>query len=76
MMNYNRYRSPQQYYIKPDVPVVYVPAVHLNSFRVVDIASAAGLPHAGDARKDGVVFFDVFSVSGNFGLYNRSWPYQ
>ncbi len=40
----------------------------MDSFGVVDVAAAAGLPHAGDAGEDGVVFFDVFVVAFDFFL--------
>ena len=43
MAQYHRHGSPQQYHIQPDAPVVDVPAVHLDSFGIVYIASAAGI---------------------------------
>lgn len=76
MAQYHRHGSPQQYHIQPDAPVVDVPAVHLDSFGIVYIASAAGLPHAGDAGKNGIVFFNVFVVSFHFRLHDRPWPYE
>lgn len=45
-----------------------VPAVHLHSFGIVYIASAAGLPHAGNPRKDGVVLLDIFPIPRDFFL--------
>lgn len=45
-----------------------IPAVHLHSFGIVDIAAAAGLPHAGDAGEDGVVLFDIFPIPRDFFL--------
>lgn len=68
MAQYHRHGSPQQYHIQPDAPVVDVPAVHLDSFGIVYITPAAGLPHAGDAGEDGVVLFDIFPIPRNFLL--------
>lgn len=68
MAQYHRNSPPQQYHIQPDAPVMDVPAVHLYALGVVDITSSAGLPHAGDARKDGVVLFDIFPIPRNFLL--------
>lgn len=68
MAQYHRHGSPQQYHIQPDAPVVDVPAVHLDSFRVVDITSSAGLPHTGDAGEDGVVVLDIFPIPRDFLL--------
>lgn len=68
MAQYHRHGSPQQYHIQPDAPVVDVPAVHLDSFRVVDITSSAGLPHTGDAGEDGVVLLDIFPIPRDFFL--------
>lgn len=53
-----------------------IPAVHLHALGVVDIAAAAGLPHAGDAGEDGVVLFDIFPISWHFCLYDRTGPYE
>lgn len=53
-----------------------VPAVHLDSFGIVYIASAAGLPHAGDTGKDGIIFFNEFVVSFHFLLHNRPGSYE
>ena len=53
-----------------------VPAVHLDPFRIVDIAAAAGLPHAGDTGKDGVVFFDIFPISWHLCLYDRPGSHE
>lgn len=64
----NRNGTPKEHEIQPDAPVMHVPAVHLNSFGIVYIASSAGLPHAGDARKDGVVLFDIFPIPRDFFL--------
>lgn len=76
MAQYHRHGSPQQYHIQPDAPVVDVPAVHLDSFGIVYIASPAGLPHAGDAGKDGIVFFNEFIISFHFRLHNRPGAYE
>ena len=76
MAQYHRHGSPQQYHIQPDAPVVDVPAVHLDSFGIVYIASAAGLPHAGDAGKDGIVFFNELVISFHFRLHDRPGAYE
>ena len=76
MFYYHRHGSPQQYHIQPDTPVVDVPAVHLDSFGIVYITPAAGLPHAGDAGKDGIVFFNEFIISFHFRLHNRPGSYE
>lgn len=68
MAQYHRHGSPQQYHIQPDTPVVNVPAVHLDSFGIVYITPAAGLPHAGDAGEDGVVLLDIFPIPWDFFL--------
>lgn len=64
----NRNGTPKEHEIQPDAPVMDVPAVHLDSFGIVYITSAAGLPHAGDAGKDGVVLFDIFPIPRDFFL--------
>lgn len=76
MLYYHCHGSPQQYHIQPHAPVMDIPAVHLHSFGIVDIAAAAGLPHAGDAGEDGVVLFDIFPISWHFCLYDRTGPYE
>lgn len=68
MAEYNRNGTPEEHEIQPDAPVMHVPAVHLYSFGVVDIASSAGLPHAGDAGEDGVVLLDISPIPRNFLL--------
>ena len=68
MAEYNRNGTPEEHEIQPDAPVMHVPAVHLYSFGVVDIASSAGLPHAGDAGEDGVVLFDISPIPRDFLL--------
>lgn len=60
--------APKEHEIQPDAPVMHVPAVHLYSFGVVDIASSAGLPHAGDAGENGVVLLDISPIPRNFLL--------
>lgn len=45
-----------------------VPAIHLHALGIVDIASSAGLPHAGDAGENGVVLFDIFPIPRDFLL--------
>lgn len=73
MAQYHRHGSPQQYHIQPDAPVVDIPAVHLDSFWIVYIASSAGLPHAGDAGEDGVVLFDISPIPRDFFLNDGAW---
>lgn len=76
MVNNNTHRPPQQHQIQPYIPVMYIPAVHLDSFGVVDIAAAAGLPHARNTWEDGVVFFDVLAVPRNLRLHDRPGSYE
>lgn len=68
MAEYNRNGAPEEHEIQPYAPVMDVPAVHLDSFGIVYIASAAGLPHAGDAGEDGVVLLDIFPIPRDFFL--------
>lgn len=76
MAQYHCHSSPQKHHIQPYGPVVDIPAVHLDSFRIVNIAAAAGLPHTGDAGKDGVVFFDIFPISWHLCLYDRPGSHE
>lgn len=76
MAQYDCHGSPKQHHIQPYGPVVDVPAIHLDSFGIVYITSAAGLPHAGDAGKDGIIFFNEFVISFHFRLHNRPWSYE
>lgn len=76
MAEYNRNGTPEEHEIQPDAPVMHVPAVHLYALGIVYIASAAGLPHAGDAGEDGVVLLDIFPISWHFCLYDRTGPYE
>lgn len=64
----DRNGAPEEHQIQPDAPVMDVPAVHLYALGVVDIASSAGLPHAGDAGEDGVVLLDIFPIPRDFFL--------
>lgn len=64
----NRNGAPEEHEIQPDAPVMDIPAVHLDSFGIVYIASAAGLPHAGDAGEDGVVLLDISPIPRDFLL--------
>ena len=64
----NRDSTPEKHEIQPDAPVMDVPAVHLDSFGIVYIASAAGLPHAGDAGEDGVILLDISPIPRDFLL--------
>ena len=74
MFQYDGNGAPDEYDVKPDVPVTNIPGVHLYPFVVGCIAAAAGLPHAGDARTDHVEVFDVFAVFRYFSLYDGAWP--
>lgn len=64
----NRNGAPEEHEIQPDAPVMHIPTIHLYALGVVDVAASAGLPHAGDAGKDGVVLFDIFSIPRDFFL--------
>lgn len=68
MAEYNRNGTPKEHEIQPDAPVMHVPAVHLYALGVVDVASSAGLPHAGDAGEDRVVLLDIFPIPRDFLL--------
>lgn len=69
----DRNGAPEEHEIQPDAPVMHVPAVHLYALGVVDIASSAGLPHAGDAGEDGVVLLDIFPIPRDFFLNDGAW---
>ena len=60
------YGAPEHDNVDPYAPVVDVPAVHVDALGVVDVAAAAGLPHAGDAGAYHVVVFDVVAIEMNF----------
>lgn len=64
----NRNGAPEKHEIQPDAPVMHVPAVHLYTLGIVDIASSAGLPHACDAGEDGVVLLDISPIPWDFLL--------
>lgn len=64
----NRNGAPEEHEIQPDAPVMHVPAVHLHALGIVYIASAAGLPHTGNAGEDGVVLLDIFPIPRDFFL--------
>ena len=66
MFHYNGNGSPNKDDIEPDVPVSYVPGIHLDSFVIGRIAAAAGLPHAGDTGADHVEVFDKGAVFFDF----------
>ena len=68
MVQNNCNGTPKEHEIQPDAPVMHVPAVHLHALGVVDIASSAGLPHAGDAWEDGVVLLDISPIPRDFLL--------
>ena len=64
----NRNGAPEEHEIQPDAPVMHIPAVHLDALGIVYIASAAGLPHTGNAGEDGVVLLDIFPIPRDFLL--------
>ncbi len=66
--------SPNKDDVEPDVPVSYVPGIHLDSFVIGRIAAAAGLPHAGDTGADHVKVFYKGAVFFDFISYNRPRP--
>lgn len=68
----NRNGAPEEHEIQPHAPVMHVPAVHLHALGIVDIASSAGLPHAGDAGEDGVVLLDISPIPRDFLLDDRT----
>lgn len=68
--------APKEHEIQPDAPVMHVPAVHLYALGVVDVAAAAGLPHAGDAGEDGVVLLDISPIPRDFLLYDRPGSHE
>ena len=49
--------------VNPDRPVADVPGIHRNTFFVGGVAAPVDLPDSGDARRNHVVFLDVFSVA-------------
>ena len=55
---------------------MHVPAIHLDSFGVINITASTGLPHAGNAWEDGVVFFDVLAVPRYFFLHDGPGSYE
>lgn len=71
MFQYDGNGSPNEDDIEPDVPVSYVPGIHLDSFVIGRITAAAGLPHAGDAGADHIEVFDKGAVFLDFILNNR-----
>lgn len=68
MVQNNCNGTPKEHEIQPDAPVMHVPAVHLYALGVVDVAAAAGLPHASDAGEDGVILLDISPIPRNFLL--------
>lgn len=64
----NRNGAPEKHEIQPDAPVMHVPAVHLYALWIVDVATSAGLPHAGDAGEDGVILLDISPIPRDFLL--------
>ena len=73
MFHYNSNGSPDKDDVEPDVPVSYVPGIHLDSFVIGRIAAAAGLPHAGDTGADHVEVFDKGAVLFDFIAYDGPW---
>ena len=76
MVHNYRHRSPQENKIQPQIPIVYVPIVHLHALRIINIASTACLPHSCNARKNRIVFSNIFPVSGNFRLHDGPRSYE
>lgn len=76
MVSNYRHRTPEKYKVQPQVPVVYIPIVHLHALRIGDIASAACLPHSRNSRKYRVVFIDIFPVSWLFRLHDGPRSYE
>lgn len=68
--------TPDEYDVKPDGPIVYIPAVHSYTFRIIYITSAAALPHAGDSRKDGVIFTNILFILRHFFEDDRPWSHE
>ena len=68
--------TPDEYDVKPDGPIVYIPAVHSYTFRIIYITSAAALPHSGDSRKDGVIFTNILFILRHFFEDDRPWSHE
>lgn len=52
--------------VDPDGPVAHVPGVHGDALGVGGIASAADLPHAGNAGKHHGIFAEILAVARDF----------
>ena len=48
-------RSPQQHDIQPDTPIMNIPAIHTDTFRIVYITAPADLPHSCNSGKYAIV---------------------
>lgn len=55
---------------------MYVPIVHLHTLRIINIASTAGLPHACNTRKNGVVLLNILPIPRYFRLHDGSRSYE
>ena len=53
-----------------------VPNVHLDSFGIADIASAADLPEPCNAWTNHIIFRNILLISRNFFFRDGSWPYK
>lgn len=67
---------PQQNKVQPHGPVMNIPVIHLHSFRIVNAISSAGLPDACNARPNHGILFEIYAISWNFLLYDRTRPYE
>lgn len=76
MVYYYTHRTPQEHEVQPQIPIVYIPIVHLYPFRIGDITPSACLPHSRNAGKYRVVFSNIFPVSWHFRLHDRSRSYE
>ena len=76
MVYYYTHRTPQEHEVQPQIPIVYIPTIHLHALRIGDVTPSAGLPHACDAGEDGVVFFDVLAVPRYFFLHDGPGSYE
>lgn len=50
-----------------------IPDIHLDSFRITDIASAADLPETCNAWTNHKIIINIFFIKGNFLFRNGPW---
>ena len=61
---------------------MYIPVIHLHTFRIIDVTSAACLPDTCNTGANHHVFLTIFSVPGYFpphngpGSYEAHFPFQ